>query len=373
VIPVTDIRIPLPHAIVWRADERRPVVRTVMDIVREEMLAGRAAREGMTGAAARNGVAPSTPKQDSVPPSMTLELRHLRYFCAVINAGSFGRAAQQLGLTQPALSRQVADLEHVAATPLLERTARGVEGTPAGEALARGSRRILDEVAAIAPEAQRARRGVIARCVIATIPTSLARRVVTALVQECAREQPELELAFEEVPTPEQPEALRSGSVDLGLCHPSPLTTVDERGIERALFTYDLMNCALVAEENALARRRSISIHDLAGLPFIFPDRSFQPALYDMLFGEFARLGFEPRLEATYEGLRTIWQSVALGHGWAMGFSSQCNDPPMGTASVPIDELSIPWGLDVLVRSDESRSLILEVVDRLHRIGTSLG
>jgi hypothetical protein len=91
-----------------------------------------------------------------------------------------------------------------------------------------------------------------------------------------------------------------------------------------------------------------------------------------MLFGEFARLGFEPRLEATYDGLRTIWQSVALGHGWAMGFSSQCDDPPSGTASVPIDELSIPWGLDVLVRADDSRSLILDVVDRLHCIGRTL-
>lgn len=371
-IPVSDIRIPLPHAIVWRADERRPVVRTVMDVVREEMLAERAAREGRA-VPEHDGAAPSLPAaKDPVPPSATLELRHLRYFRAVADAGSFGRAAEQLGLTQPALSRQVADLERVAAIPLLERTARGVAATPAGEALARGARRILDEVAAMAPEAQRARRGVIARCVIATVPTALARRVVTVLMQECAREQPELELAFEEVPTPEQPEALRSGRVDLGICHPSPLTTVDERGIERALFTHDLMNCALVSEQDALAHRRSLSIHDLADVPFIFPDRSFQPALYDMLFEEFEKLGFQPRVEATYEGLRTIWQSVALGHGWAMGFASQCDEPPRGTASIPIDELSVPWGLDLLARSDESRSIALDLADRLLRIGATL-
>jgi DNA-binding transcriptional LysR family regulator len=373
VIPITDVRIPLPHAIVWRADERRPVVRTVIDIVREEMRAERAAREGRAAAARHNGTVPAMPApKDPVPPSATLELRHLRYFCAVAGAGSFGRAAEHLGLTQPALSRQVADLERVAATPLLERTARGVATTPAGETLARGAQRILDEVEAVAQETQRARRGVIARCVLATIPTPLARRIVTALVHECAREQPELEFVFEEVPTPEQPEALRSARVDLGICHPSPLTTIDERGIDRARLTYDLMNCALVSAGDALARRRSLSIRELADVPFIFPDRSFQPALYDMLFGEFARLGFEPRLEAIYDGLRTIWQSVALGHGWAMGFSSQCDDPPSGTASVPIDELSIPWGLDVLVRADDSRSLILDVVDRLHCIGRTL-
>jgi DNA-binding transcriptional LysR family regulator len=127
-----------------------------------------------------------------------------------------------------------------------------------------------------------------------------------------------------------------------------------------------------VARTNPLAEQRSISIHELETIPFIFPDRSFQPALYDMLFGLFDRLGFRPRVEQTYEGLRTIWQLVASGHGWAMGFSSQCSDAPAGTASIPIDELSIPWGLDLLVRGDESRALVLDVGDRLHRIGSAL-
>ena len=207
---------------------------------------------------------------------------------------------------------------------------------------------------------------------IAAVPTTLARRLVTALLRECNVERPELELAIEELATPEQPEAIRSGRVDLGVCHPSPLSALDERGIERAQLTNDLMNCALVASEGPLADRRSLSIHDLAEVPFIFPHRDFQPALYDMLFGQFERLGFWPRVDGTYDGLRTIWQLVAHGRGWAMGFASQCEEPPPGTVSLPIDELSIPWGLDLLTRADESRSLILDVADRLHRIGESL-
>jgi DNA-binding transcriptional LysR family regulator len=129
------------------------------------------------------------------------------------------------------------------------------------------------------------------------------------------------------------------------------------------------MNCALVPRTTPLASRESISIHELEHLPFLFPDRSFQPALHDMLFGQFERLGFRPRITDSYHGLRTIWQLVASGAGWAMGFASQCDDPPSGTAAVTIEELSIPWGLDLLLRDDESRSPILELADRLHAIG----
>jgi DNA-binding transcriptional LysR family regulator len=374
VVPFTDFRLPLPHALVRRADERRPVVFTVSNVIRTVLQEQRAERDGRHPVVSAR---PSHPviaheRTEGIPASAALELRHLRYFCAVAEAGSFGRAAEQLDLTQPALSRQVADLERVVGVSLLERVPRGVSATAAGESFARSASRILDEVRALAGETQRARRGAIARCVVGSVPTTLARQMVTALLREVAAEVPELELVLDEVVTPEQPEALRSGRIDVGICHPSPLSASDERGVERSHLTNDLMNCALVARTNPLAEQRSISIHELETIPFIFPDRSFQPALYDMLFGLFDRLGFRPRVEQTYEGLRTIWQLVASGHGWAMGFSSQCSDAPAGTASIPIDELSIPWGLDLLVRGDESRALVLDVGDRLHRIGSAL-
>jgi len=371
-VPLSDFRIPLPHAVTRRADERRPVVLNVMDVMRDVM------REE----AARDGHETSTdlappPKADAVPPqtvvapSSAIELRHLRYLCAVVDAGSFGRAAEQLGITQPALSRQVAYLERVVGVPLLERAARGVTVTPAGESLVRSARRIIEEVETLAHEVQRARRGAIARCVVGTLPTTLSRRLVTTLLRSYAIETPELEVVLQEIATPEQPEALRGGRIDIGICHPSPLSLVEERGIDRSRLAVDTMNCALVANSTPLATRSSLSIHELRDIPFLFADRSFQPELYDMLFGQFERLGFHPRIDETYVGLRTVWQLVASGQGWGMGFASQCDDPPPGTTAVPIDELSIPWGLDLLLREDESRSLILDVADRLHRIGSA--
>jgi len=80
---------------------------------------------------------------------------------------------------------------------------------------------------------------------------------------------------------------------------------------------------------------------------------------------------FKPRVDQSYEGLKTIWAMVAEGRGWALGFNSQCENPPPGTKSVPVDNLSLPWGIDVLSRIDESRSLTLLIIEMLHDIARS--
>ena len=371
-VPIADFKLPVPHALVWRTDERRPVVFTVMDEIASLVAEERAAREGREQPTNGLPAERSTLEEPGrIAPSAVLEIRHLRYYCSVVEAGSFGRAAEQLGLTQPALSRQVADLERVVAVPLLERAARGVSTTPAGESFSRSARRILDEVRTLSAETQRARRGVAARCVVAGVPSPLARTLLTALLRECDAELPGLDLVFEDLSTPAQPAALRAGEVDLGVCHASPLSAVEEEGIERSRLASDSMNCALLPENSPLARKDEISLHDLAQVPFLFGDRAFQPALYDEVFDTFDQLNFRPRVDATYQGLRTVWTLVGEGHGWALGFASQCDSPPSGTIAVPIKGFSMPWGLDLLTRADESRSLVLDVADRLHRLATT--
>ncbi|MDN5854988.1 MAG: LysR family transcriptional regulator, partial [Actinomycetia bacterium] len=77
-----------------------------------------------------------------------LTLSGLRVVFEVARAGSFSAAADRLGYTQSAISRQVAVTERFAGTPLFERHARGVRTTPAGEALVRHAGKVLDMIAA---------------------------------------------------------------------------------------------------------------------------------------------------------------------------------------------------------------------------------
>jgi DNA-binding transcriptional LysR family regulator len=87
-----------------------------------------------------------------------MELRHLRYFLGVAEARSFSRAAARLNVTQPALSRQIRDLERELGIRLFDRTGRQVRLTPQGEDLLSRSRNALAEVEAIRDRA-RSRKG----------------------------------------------------------------------------------------------------------------------------------------------------------------------------------------------------------------------
>src|ERR1700720_3349119 len=88
-----------------------------------------------------------------------MELRHLRYFVAVADAGNLTAAAQRmLHTSQPSLRRQIRDLEDEVGTPLLTRKARGIDLTPAGRAFLDHARSVLSQVVAAGEAARRAGR-----------------------------------------------------------------------------------------------------------------------------------------------------------------------------------------------------------------------
>ena len=88
-----------------------------------------------------------------------MELRHLRYFVAVGEEQHYGRASRRLRVAQPALSRQIQDLEEEIGFKLFERLPRGVKLNPAGKLFLEDARRILQEISDAAARAARVARG----------------------------------------------------------------------------------------------------------------------------------------------------------------------------------------------------------------------
>ena len=99
-----------------------------------------------------------------------MELRHLRYFVAVAEQGSVSKAARHVHVSQPALSRQIRDLEADLGVPLFDRVARRVELTAEGEDLLRHGRDVLAQAESVRERARALRGGVAGLLRVGTTP-----------------------------------------------------------------------------------------------------------------------------------------------------------------------------------------------------------
>jgi DNA-binding transcriptional LysR family regulator len=246
-----------------------------------------------------------------------LQLRHLRALTSVTTTPSISRAARRLGMSQPALSRQLRALEHAIGLTLFERSARGVTLTPAGVSLAGDVATLLEAADRLVREVGRVKRSLDGKCMIGTVATAAASALVARVTARCAILYPDLQLVVNEVPTAEQAPALLRATIDLGLAHALPMTTrpLDERIVATQLFE-DPLECALVARNHPLAGASTIQAPQLADVPFLFMDRAHQPAFYDRVVGALAALGLQPRSDATYNALQTAWALAAQGSGF---------------------------------------------------------
>src|SRR6185295_14296385 len=145
-----------------------------------------------------------------------MELRHLRYFVGVGEEQHFGRAAERLGIAQPALSRQIQDLEKELGFVLFDRLPRGVKLSAAGVLFLGEARRILEEVQAAKLRAERVARGQAGTLRIGFVEALSWHGVVPDTLRSFRRRQPDVELELNPLLSLQQVEAVRSGKLDAG-------------------------------------------------------------------------------------------------------------------------------------------------------------
>jgi DNA-binding transcriptional LysR family regulator len=176
---------------------------------------------------------------------------------------------------------------------------------------------------------------------------------------------PHLELSVHHVPTPQQPESLNEGECDIGLCHPLFNLTAGFPELECRELLIDTLEAALLPVHHPLALRDSVTFEDLADIPFLFFRRDFHPAFYDYLLESFRKAGYSPRIGPQHNGLHTLWSMGEAGAGWSLGFGSHRNEPPPGLAWIPIEGFSLPWGVNLLSRKNETRPAARTIIDLL--------
>ena len=147
-----------------------------------------------------------------------LDMRQLRYFAAIVEHGSFSRAAEALRIAQPSLSLHVRNMEAALGTPLLFRTARGVTPTEAGSILLRHARVILGQLTA-AEEEIRGHDSDPAGEVRLGLPGTISQILAVPLIRETHRRHPRIKLRIAEAMSGFVLEWMREGRIDLAVLY----------------------------------------------------------------------------------------------------------------------------------------------------------
>jgi len=243
-----------------------------------------------------------------------LNLNKLEIFAAVVRAGSFSAAAEQLLLTQPAVSQHVQDLERSLGTRLFVRGRRGVTLTAAGERLAEYTRAIFQLVA----EAQNAVTDVAhlaaGRIRVGATP-GISVYLLPEPIQEFHSRYPKLHVSVQTAITPQIVDDLHLGKLDLGLIE-GELEEPLEEPLHRAIAVQVLQTVeqwAAVGPKHPWWGRAAVEISELGAQTLILRQRSSQTRIW--LDGVLHQHGLHPQVGAEFDNVESIKRAVINGMG----------------------------------------------------------
>ena len=250
-----------------------------------------------------------------------MDLRQLEYFVRVAELGSFTRAAQQLRIAQPALSRQVRLLEVELRQNLLTRNGRGAVPTEAGKLMLEHGRGILHQVERAKEDLGRARGGLSGRVAIG-MPTSVARVLAVPLMREFRKQLPEATLAISEGLSVAMQEALINGRLDIALLY-NAMPSHDMELLpllEEAMYLVKPIEGQAPSQKSLASAKKSkplkVKLADIAPLPLVIPTRP--NAIRNLVETRLGDLGLRPTIALEIDGVSAILELVADGAGCAV-------------------------------------------------------
>ncbi|WP_170134944.1 LysR family transcriptional regulator [Acuticoccus kandeliae] len=240
-----------------------------------------------------------------------MEIRQLQYFVEVARSKSFSRAAIALGIAQPALSRQVQQLENELTVPLFYRNGRGVSLTSAGELLFAHATDILGSVSAATSEVM-ALRGQPTGSAIVGVPPSIGRVLTLPLVQRLKERFPMVSVKIMEGFSGHILEWLLNGRIDVGIFYDDPMT---HRFVLEPLAREWLYLIGPASNPDNLDDD-TVPCDRLFSLPLIMPTRSHGLRLY--LDSVAMRMKGNFRIELEVDALFSTLHAVREGMGYTV-------------------------------------------------------
>ncbi|MBP0495899.1 LysR family transcriptional regulator [Roseomonas sp. SG15] len=288
-----------------------------------------------------------------------MDFRQLRYFLAVAEELNFTRAALRVGIAQPPLSAQIRALEEELGTSLFLRDKRRVSLTPAGEAMVRHTRHILQQAARAADEVRAirdGRQGVIGiGAVYATIYTLIPR-----VLRRLAQTHPGITVRVEEMTVAQQVHALTAEEIDVGVLRGS----VTDPELEIRVIQEEPFVVALPAD-NPLVNEQVLDPETLLPQPFIVvtqrPGSDYAARIADV----FLQTGRTPQIVQEVKDMHTLIGLVAAGIGVAIVPASVTALQPPHVAFRPLRAVSARMVTSIAWRRGDASPLLPVLVAAL--------
>jgi DNA-binding transcriptional LysR family regulator len=244
-----------------------------------------------------------------------VELRHLRYFVAVAEMENVSRAALKLHVSQPALSKQIRDLENEIGFSLLERTAKSVRLTDAGRAFLDDARALLQNANDAVTKARAVANAEPVELHVGHSPTPTAK-ILSKILRAFQRKMPNVHVRLHDWINNDILDGIRAGRLQVGLIVP-PLKARTLHDLRYEELFHDRV-CVAVALQHPFARRRAIPITEVAAEPLIGLTREDYPNYYDYLSIIFSKVKQKPRVVEEHDSFSAVMSAVEAGTGVAI-------------------------------------------------------
>ncbi|MBF6629534.1 MAG: LysR family transcriptional regulator [Comamonas sp.] len=283
-----------------------------------------------------------------------MELRHLRYFIAAAEEEHFGRAAERMYVTRPAVSQIIADLENEMGTPLFERQAHRVKLTAAGsvfltqlQELMRG----LSQAITVTRDVGAGRTGMLN---IGYGSLTLLHPLFRAAVKAFNEALPDVKLSLVEIPSSQQVRALADGRIHAGFMHFSnmPDATKKRKGKENGLDQESTVLDSLkiqteglglvVPKDHPFAQRKSVALAELISEKWVVIPHSTVSPGYGPLYTICQQAGFEPRIVQEVNSITTLLNLVSVGVGIGLVVTGKGFVFPNNLSVLHIEDVSYP-------------------------------
>ncbi|NNH86312.1 LysR family transcriptional regulator [Acinetobacter terrae] len=291
-----------------------------------------------------------------------MELRHLRYFVAVVEEQSFTKAAEKLFIAQPPLSRQIQNLETELGALLFERGSRPLKPTAVGHFFYQQAVKLLssaDQMKSITM-----REGIIKKTITIGFGGSLLYGLLPRVVYLFRQQQPYLKIKLVQMNAMEQIDALKEGRIDASFGR----VRISDPAIKRILLREEPLMVAVHSSHALAAKKQGLKLEEIVEEHVLLYPNQPKPSFSTQMKGLFSEYGLEPKNLTMVEDIQLALGLVAAGEGLCIVPESAKTMQFKHLNYIPILDDDAVSPVFLIIRNADNSDYIRSLLDSVYQV-----